>query len=254
MTSKHKCLSQKLYLFSVKKKKKSRSFQHTLDWVLNHMQYSHLFPATGMSWSWTDRRTSSFKNISVTESMFTFIEAPKRTRVFGDSCAVLQFCSCLFPTASLRLFFAELPRPDTSAKCAPHLLAHARTPPDLLLTLAAASPEEQQRGSPAAATEALGAARAARPALLAAGAVLHTPGGGRWHRAGRGAALGGEAARQRALRLPCPAVPALWALCALCPRCIRAPPALPRSARALPCSACPARSACDLPRLALPAA
>lgn len=58
-----------------------RSFQNTLDWVLNHMQYLHLFPATVVCQLWTETRNSSFKKISVTESMFTFTETPERNSI-----------------------------------------------------------------------------------------------------------------------------------------------------------------------------
>lgn len=208
-------------MFILNANKISQKFQHTLDWVLNHMQYLHLFPATAMCRWWRDRRKSSFKKISVTESMFTFIEAPKRTRVFGNRWSVLQFCSCLFWLPLSACSRRASQGRDTSAKCAPHLPAHARTPPDLLLPLAAATPAEQEResrprwhgGAPGCtASPARHAAAAGGPP----GAALDTPGGGGREPGGNRAAPAGRVLAPRPARegasaagrpLPCPALP-----------------------------------------------
>lgn len=149
--------------------------------------------------------------------MFAFIEAPKRTRVFGNSCSVLQFYSCLFPLPLSASSRSASQGPDTSAKCAPHLLAHARTPPDLLLPLAAAIPEEQERESPppappqkhsrqrcpapsAPAPRQRGAGHPWRRQVGTAGPAGHT----QW--AARPAQRGSERRRPRSA-LRCPALP-----------------------------------------------
>lgn len=105
-----------------------RSFQNTLDWVLNHRQYLHLFPATAVCQLWTDRRNSSFKKISVAESMFTFTEAPKRTGVLGNSCSALQSCSCLcsLPLSASSRSAYQPPGTPVHAAASPYTRVHLR--------------------------------------------------------------------------------------------------------------------------------
>lgn len=131
----------------INENKISQSFQNTVVWVLNHMQYLHLLPAIARCQLWTDRRNSSFRKISVTESMFTFTEAPRRTRVLGNSCSVLQSCSCLLSLALSASSHSASQGPDTSIRRTPHLLTHTHTPPNLLFPVTTAIYEEQQRES-----------------------------------------------------------------------------------------------------------
>lgn len=202
--------SKIIFIPNAKKKKNPRSFQHTLDWVLNHMQYLHLFPVTAMCWRWTHRRKSSFKKISVTESMFTIIEARKRTRGFGNSCAVLQFCPCLLPTASLRL------SSQSSFPGARHLnQTRSASPGSRTHTSGSASQSRSSKPRGAAARIAprwhrgTGAAPAAARHAAAAG----SPRGRRWAplaaAGGRHRAARGGGAERPARSPPCPALPAL---------------------------------------------
>lgn len=103
--------------------------------------------------------------------------------------------------------------PDTSAKRAPHLPAHALTPPALPLSLAEASPEEQEQNLRRAATaQARGAAAGGlRTAQLPGGAAgpSRRPqvGAGRPRRR-RWAGTAASAAGRALPALPCPAWPA----------------------------------------------
>lgn len=163
-----------------------------------------------MCWRWTHRRKSSFKKISVTESMFTIIEARKRTRVFGNSCAVLQFCPCLLPTASLRL------SSQSSFPGARHLSqTRSASPGSRTHTSGSASQSRSSKPRGAAARIAprwhrgTGAAPAAARHAAAAG----SPRGRRWAplaaAGGRHRAARGGGAERPARSPPCPALPAL---------------------------------------------
>lgn len=82
--------------------KRSEGLQNTYKWVINHIQYLHVFPVTSMLLLWTDMKNSSFKKISVAESMFPFTEAPS---ILGKSCFVILSYSCFFSLPpSLSLF------------------------------------------------------------------------------------------------------------------------------------------------------
>jgi len=126
--------------------KDSGSLQNTLKLVINHIQYLHVFPVTTMLLLWTDMKNSSFKKISVTESMFPFTEAPS---VLGKSYSVIQSYSCFF---SLPPF---LSLPSCGVSVARHLSQMLSTSPHTCTrtsksappstTTTAAIPEEQQQ-------------------------------------------------------------------------------------------------------------
>ena len=84
--------------------KKSGGLQNTLKWVINHIQYLHVFPVTTMLLLWIDMKNSSFKKISVAESMFPFTEA---SSILGKSCFVIQSYSCFFSLPPSLSFFLQ---------------------------------------------------------------------------------------------------------------------------------------------------
>lgn len=125
----------------------------------------------------TDMRNSSFKKISVTESMFTFTKASKRTRVLGNSCSVLQSYSCLFFSLppSLSLFSQCFPAGrhlNQTHSASPHTWIH--TSKFVTLPPPPQPPPPQQQQSPKSSknlsssfTESFSAKQPGYPAQLA---------------------------------------------------------------------------------------